>query len=37
MRADYSPFFRSTVGFDRLLNLLDGAAEQGYPPQYRAQ
>jgi molecular chaperone IbpA len=32
MRADYSPFFRSTVGFDRLLNLLDGAAEQGYPP-----
>lgn len=32
MRTDYSPFFRSTVGFDRLLNLLDGAAEQGYPP-----
>jgi molecular chaperone IbpA len=32
MRSDYSPFFRSTVGFDRLLNLLDTAAEQGYPP-----
>jgi molecular chaperone IbpA len=32
MRADYSPFFRSTVGFDRLLNLLDTATEQGYPP-----
>jgi len=32
MRYDYSPFFRSTVGFDRLLNLLDTASEQGYPP-----
>jgi len=32
MRYDYSPFFRSTVGFDRLLNLLDSATEQGYPP-----
>jgi molecular chaperone IbpA len=32
MRNDYSPFFRSTVGFDRLLNLLDTASEQGYPP-----
>lgn len=32
MRSDYSPFFRSTVGFDRLLNLLDTASEQGYPP-----
>ena len=32
MRYDHSPFFRSTVGFDRLLNLLDSASEQGYPP-----
>jgi molecular chaperone IbpA len=32
MRYDHSPFFRSTVGFDRLLNLLDTASEQGYPP-----
>ncbi|HEX2761416.1 MAG TPA: Hsp20 family protein [Rhizomicrobium sp.] len=32
MRLDYSPFYRSTVGFDRLLNLLDTASDQGYPP-----
>jgi molecular chaperone IbpA len=32
MRIDYSPFFRSTVGFDRLLGLLETASEQGYPP-----
>jgi len=33
MRLDYSPFFRSTVGFDRLLDLLDTAdTAQGYPP-----
>jgi len=33
MRLDYSPFFRSTVGFDRLLDLLDSAGTaQGYPP-----
>jgi len=32
MRIDYTPFFRSTVGFDRLLGLLDSASEQGYPP-----
>lgn len=32
MRIDYSPFFRSTVGFDRLLNLLEASGEQGYPP-----
>src|SRR6185312_2400769 len=33
MRLDYSPFFRSTVGFDRLLDLLDSAdTVQGYPP-----
>lgn len=36
MRTDYSPFYRSTVGFDRLFNLLDTATkvDQGstYPP-----
>jgi len=33
MRLDYSPFFRSTVGFDRLFNLLESAdTAQGYPP-----
>ena len=34
MRLDYSPFFRTTVGFDRLLDLLDQAEgnAQGYPP-----
>lgn len=33
---DLSPLYRSTVGFDRLFNLLDGAngvdAGTGYPP-----
>jgi molecular chaperone IbpA len=31
---DFSPLFRSTVGFDRLFDLLDSYAEQsgGYPP-----
>src|SRR5215472_12087402 len=33
MRLYYSPFFRSTVGFDRLLDLLDTTdTAQGYPP-----
>ncbi|MDE2184320.1 MAG: Hsp20 family protein [Alphaproteobacteria bacterium] len=35
MRAfDFSPLFRSTVGFDRLFDLMDSYAEQsaGYPP-----
>jgi molecular chaperone IbpA len=32
MRIDHTPFFRSTVGFDRLLGLLESASEQGYPP-----
>ena len=34
MRTDYAPFFRSTVGFDHLLDLLDQGSEsaQGYPP-----
>ncbi len=35
-RYDFSPLFRSTVGFDRMMNLLDsttGVADQtGYPP-----
>ena len=32
---DVSPFYRSTVGFDRLFSLLDQATEgasNGYPP-----
>jgi molecular chaperone IbpA len=34
MRLDFSPLYRSTVGFDRLLDMLDSAADasQGYPP-----
>ena len=33
MRLDYTPFYRSTVGFDRLLDLLESAdTAQGYPP-----
>jgi molecular chaperone IbpA len=34
MRMDYSPFFRSTVGFDRLFDMLETASDtsQGYPP-----
>jgi molecular chaperone IbpA len=34
MRYDYSPFFRTSVGFDRLLNLLETAeaSAPGYPP-----
>ncbi len=33
MRLDYSPFFRTTVGFDRLLDLLETAdTREGYPP-----
>jgi molecular chaperone IbpA len=37
MRAfDYSPFYRATVGFDRVFDLLDSVAGQsagnGYPP-----
>lgn len=34
--VDFSPLYRSAVGFDRLFNLLDAAATQdasnGYPP-----
>ena len=33
MRLDYSPFFRTTVGFDRLLDLLDQA--EGAPRAIR--
>jgi len=33
---DFSPLYRSTIGFDRLANMLDGALQQnhstGYPP-----
>lgn len=34
--VDYSPFYRATVGFDRVFDLLDSVASQsganGYPP-----
>ena len=29
---DFSPLFRSTVGFDRLLDLLDSTARPDWPP-----
>ena len=32
---DFSPFYRSTVGFDRLFSALDGLTPEGkssYPP-----
>ncbi len=35
MRFDLSPLYRSTVGFDRVFQMLDGATDaqtQGYPP-----
>ena len=31
---DFSPFARSTVGFDRMLRLLDGAAGASEAPSY---
>jgi molecular chaperone IbpA len=31
---DFSPFARSTVGFDRMLRLLDGVASAGEAPSY---
>ncbi|MBE9552005.1 MAG: Hsp20 family protein [Proteobacteria bacterium] len=31
---DFSPFARSTVGFDRMLRLLDGGAGAGEAPSY---
>ncbi len=32
--VDFAPLYRSTVGFDRLFNMLDGVGqpEQSYPP-----
>lgn len=32
--VDFAPLYRSTVGFDRLFNMLDGVSqpEQSYPP-----
>ena len=36
MRLDFSPLFRSTVGFDRMFDMLDQVAQydsgNGYPP-----
>jgi len=34
MRTDYSPFYRSTIGFDRLFNLLDTATKVDSSPTY---
>ncbi|MBC6439558.1 MAG: Hsp20 family protein [Rhodospirillales bacterium] len=34
-RFDFSPLFRSTVGFDRMMNALEAnarSADEGYPP-----
>ncbi len=34
-RFDFSPLFRSTVGFDRVMNALEAnmrSADEGYPP-----
>ncbi len=34
-RFDFSPLFRSTVGFDRMMNLLEASSrngDEGYPP-----
>lgn len=32
-RFDFSPLFRQTVGFDRMMSLLEaGSGEDGYPP-----
>ena len=29
---DYTPLFRSTVGFDRLFDLIDSGARPDWPP-----
>ena len=29
---DFTPFYRATVGFDRLLDALDNSTINGYPP-----
>ena len=33
-QIDFSPFYRSTVGFDRLFSLLDGATAPDQAPAY---
>jgi HSP20 family molecular chaperone IbpA len=33
MRTDFAPFYRSTVGFDRLFDMLDaGTTRPEWPP-----
>ena len=33
MRAfDFTPYYRSTVGFDRLFDLLDNSIRSDWPP-----
>ena len=34
MRLDLTPLYRSTVGFDRLFNMLDGIVNGGDAPTY---
>lgn len=29
---DYSPLYRSTVGFDRLFDMLDSGVRSDWPP-----
>ena len=29
---DFSPLFRSTIGFDRLFDMLEGGARPDWPP-----
>jgi len=37
LRIDYSPFFRSTVAFDRLIGLLESASEAKVIPPYNIE
>jgi molecular chaperone IbpA len=33
MTYDFAPLFRTAIGFDRLLHLMDASAQTpGYPP-----
>ena len=37
MRTDFSPFYRSTVGFDRLFSMLDQAPQSAEWPPYNIE
>lgn len=32
LNYDFAPFYRSTIGFDRLFDMLEGAARPDWPP-----